>query len=235
MAFRRHLNSHVVANLNESCLFSRAHPAEQPGTRILPVPAHGDGGDTQSRSHFAIRVTAEITHFDHSRRPRLQPLQFPQRLIECQQIDAASFNPHAYRIQVFPDLAGAALLCVIPASKVNQDAAHLLAGDGEEMSPALYFARFATGQPQVSLMNQGRSLKDVIWPLALHLPGSNAVKFRIDQAGGLFGGILVPPLHSVQQQGELRWGARRRLLLLALKHLATVYSHAKEKGIPAEG
>src|ERR1035437_7679522 len=75
MAFRRHLNSHVVADLNESCLLSRAHPAEQPGARVLPVPAHGDGGDTQSRSHFAIRVTAEITHFDHSRRPRLQPLQ----------------------------------------------------------------------------------------------------------------------------------------------------------------
>src|ERR1035437_9464373 len=123
MAFRRHLNSHVVANLNESCLFSRAHPAEQPGTRILPVPAHGDGGDTQSRSHFAIRVTAEITHFDHSRRPRLQPLQ------AC---SAASGSP----------------CCMRFSSRVSCD------------------------------------------------------------------GV-----------------ARRRLLLLALNHLATVYSHAKEKGI----
>lgn len=179
-------------------------------------------------------MTAEISHLNHSCRPRLQPLQFPQRLIECQQIDAASFNPHAYRIQVFPNLAGSALLRVIPAGKVHQDAAHLLAGDGEEMCPALYFARFAAGQPQVSLMNQGRSLKDVIWPLVLHLARRNPVKFRIDQFGGLFGGPLVPPLHSVQQQSELRRGACRRLLLLALNHLATVYSHAKGKGIPAE-
>src|ERR1039458_7860243 len=101
------------------------------------------------------------------------------------------------------------------------------------MSPALYFARFATGQPKVSLMNQGRSLKDVIGPLVLHLARRNAVKLRIDQAGGLFGGILVTLPHAVQQQGELRWRARRRLLLLVLYHLAIVYSHAKGKGIPA--
>lgn len=81
-------------------------------------------------------------------------------------------------------------------------------------------------------MNQSRSLKDVIWPLALHLAIRNAVKFRIDQSGGFFGGIRIAPLHSVQQQSEFRWLARHGLLL-AFEHFATVYSHAWAKGIPA--
>ena len=53
------------------------------------------GKHTKSIRHFAIRVTAEISHFHHPRRARLQPLQFPQRLIERQQIDGASFHSHA--------------------------------------------------------------------------------------------------------------------------------------------
>jgi hypothetical protein len=58
---------------------------------------------------------------------------------------------------------------------------------------------FAAGQPQVSLMNQGRCLQNVIRRLAFHLAGRNTVKLRIDQAGGMFGGITVAMLHSVQQ------------------------------------
>lgn len=48
-------------------------------------------------------------------------------------------------------------------------------------------------------MNQGRCLQNVIRRLAFHLAGRNTVKLRIDQAGGMFGGITVAMLHSVQQ------------------------------------
>ena len=64
-------------------------------------------------------------------------------------------------------------------------------------------------------MNQGRCLQNVIRRLAFHLAGRNTVKLRIDQAGGLFGGITVAMLHSVQQESELRWGAGRAFRLLA--------------------
>src|ERR1039458_3526145 len=41
MAFRRHVNGHLIRDRNRSCLFSRAHPAEQPGAWGLPVPELG--------------------------------------------------------------------------------------------------------------------------------------------------------------------------------------------------
>ena len=70
-------------------------------------------------------------------------------------------------------------------------------------------------------MDQGGGLQDVIRTLAFHLARRNAMQFRIDQSGGLLGGILVAPLHPVQQQSELR---RRACLLwlLAFQHSASV-------------
>jgi hypothetical protein len=69
-------------------------------------------------------------------------------------------------------------LSVAPAREVDQDVAHLLAGDGEKMPAAFHFAFFAANLPQVSLVNQRRSLKNVVRPLSLHLPGGDAVKLR---------------------------------------------------------
>ena len=105
---------------------------------------------------------------------------------------------------------------------IDQDAPHLLAGYGEEVSPVPDFQRCRTDQPDVGLVDQGRGLQGVSWTLTAHLAGGNAMQFGIDEFNGRLAGIAISVPHPVQQSRK-RWLNFPRVFWVA-RHFRSVYS-----------
>ena len=83
---------------------------------------------------------------------------------------------------------------------IDQNAAHLLTGNGEEMSTILDLQRFGAGQAQVCLVDQGGSLEGMPFPLMPHLAGSDAMEFPVNQIGHLIARLPVAGTHPVQER-----------------------------------
>jgi hypothetical protein len=85
---------------------------------------------------------------------------------------------------------------------VDQDAAHLQAGDGEKMIPILNGDRSSANQFQVGLVNQRRGLQGVFLALPAHFTGGNPVELFVDKLGHLLSGLPIAGLHAMQEGGH---------------------------------
>jgi hypothetical protein len=205
-----------------SWLFS-ADAGEQPRASEFPIPAYCGQGDPERLNYFLISVTAKVAEFDDPCRARFETLQLAQSLIQDEYIDAPGLGGELYLVEIDLGGAAAAPLGVVRTGMIDQDAPHLLAGDGEEVRAILDFQRFRTNQAYVGLMDQGGGLQRVSWTLVPHLVGSNAMQFRVDQFDSSLAGIPIPVAHAVQQSGERRWRSFRGLFW-GDGHFRSVYS-----------
>src|SRR5205814_2893423 len=81
---------------------------------------------------------------------------------------------------------------------VNQDLAHRLGGDSEEVGAVLPAWTGLIGQPQISLVDQRSRLERVVGTLSAHMTVSDAPELLIDQRGQLdeSGTVSVTPVHQ---------------------------------------
>lgn len=83
--------------------------------------------------------------------------------------------------------SAAALVAQVSACVIDQDPAHGLRSNCEEMGPALPVHRPLLDQLEIGLMNQGGGLQGVLSALAAHVSACQAAQFVVDdrnQPGG---------------------------------------------------
>ena len=124
------------------------------------------GDSVLSGRDFCLGQTAEVTHLDDLRLPRIHDGQLVERVVECEDVEvlaAVGIGELRYRAigrPSYPAFPGAAFACV-----VDQDLPHQPGGDAEEM-PAVFPSNLSDlDQPQVGLVDKRGGLKRVLLPL----------------------------------------------------------------------
>jgi hypothetical protein len=137
-----------------------------------PVSAGGGAGDAERCRGFFLGEAGKITQLDQLRLDRVDARKAFERLVQRQQIrfgrlggklDVGQRHPGA--IPAVPDSS------LLPGT-VDQDAAHRLGGNTEEMSAIREGA--IAHQTQVRLVHQGRRVERLTGFLARQLSGRKA-------------------------------------------------------------
>src|SRR5215475_13662807 len=91
---------------------------------------------------------------------------------------------------------------VLFARKINQDAAHLSGGDGEEMSPAVHIDFIFSEQSQISFMHQGCRLNRPPGAVSVEITLGQTQKILIDHSEQLFASLPVSITPLFEERGE---------------------------------
>jgi len=135
-----------------------------------------------------------------------QSLQLGKGLVQKKDIDILGLDAELDLGEVDLNGVAATALGLAGAGMIDQNAAHLLAGDGKEVPAILDFERFGADEADVSFVYERGSLQGVSRTFAAHLAGGNAVEFGVDLLDGGFGCITVAEPHAIQQGSERRRG-----------------------------
>ena len=92
---------------------------------------------------------------------------------------------------------------VMTSGMLDQDTAHQLRGDCEEMGPILPLHPLVIHQADVGLIDQRACLKVVFGALASHVPVRQAPQFRIDDRRELVEGELVSGTPGAEQLADI--------------------------------
>src|SRR5262249_3820805 len=125
--------------------------------------------------------TAEITKLDDLTLPFIDFSQSLQSQVERDQIEIFLLLAIQCFINCDYQIVAAAPFGSARAGFVNQDSAHHVCRDSEEMSAILPVQIGDIGQSQISFVDQGGGLQCVAWILATHIPMREPVQFVVDQ------------------------------------------------------
>ena len=124
---------------------------------------------------------AECPKLDDSGQSGVDLLQAIQRLIERKDGDLRLARRRPCFVDGHTANAVAPLDRVVPTSVVDQDPAHDLCRDAEEVRPILPVHLALVDEPDVDLVNERRRLKGVVSPLAAKLARGRAAKLCVNE------------------------------------------------------
>src|ERR1700747_1395744 len=150
-----------------------AQLAQQPSARRGPRALHRGWGHSQDLRGIFNRKSPEVAQFDDLALLPIQLRKTVESFVESEQIHVALWRSHTF-VQSYSRQAGTALGRTPVSFIVHQNPAHQLSGDAEEVRAVLHLRRFLSGQPQVSLMDQGGGLQSVVRTLLAKIRPSEA-------------------------------------------------------------
>lgn len=129
--------------------------------------------------------TAEEPEFHDPALARVESLEGPERIVERHEIRIGYHRGHLVGMGQRDAEAGALpAKAAALARHVNQDPAHDLASDREEMGAILPAGPLPGRQAQVRFVDERRGLEQVARPLPAHLPYRHPVQLALDAEGG---------------------------------------------------
>ena len=187
----------------------------QPGACGLPVPLDGDHGDLQHLRHVLFAQPAEEPQFDNSRGARVRRRKCGQQRVQIEQLLARRSGTRAiHRRQPDALLLTTTLVGDARARVIDQDPAHRLRGDREEVDPVLVRHRLAADEAEVQLVDDGVRLQRVIGPLPLEQSRGERAQLRMHDRKEPVARPFVPGTPVGQPAGDLRrvegWSRRSR-------------------------
>lgn len=171
--------------------------AEKPRFCEFPIAPHGSKRQVERLRDLFIRVAPEIPEFDHLGRPRVDPLQGRKRVIEPKYIHPFVVRAHLDSINIECILSAASPLRIPQSGIIHKDAAHLLAGEGKEVTPILQRERLELGKAKIRFTDQCRRLQHVVAALPPHFTRSNPAQLLVHQGCSPLSGVPISTLHSV--------------------------------------
>jgi hypothetical protein len=125
--------------------------------------------------------------------------------------------PHRY-LFVQTDLPGAlaALLSQMVTGMVDQDPAHYLGGDAEEVGTVLEFLSGLIDKAEIRFVDQGGGLQGVARSLAPHVTASHAMQFGVNKVQEAVFSIGVAAGKALEKLGD--FAAIRRGVVHRLKY-----------------
>ena len=168
----------------------------EPGAGHAPFAFDGGGGDAHDFGGFFHGESAEESEFDQFGLIGVQCLEPIQRFVEFVKGD---FRDGGDADGVFNGQnlgVPAAFLRALVAGVINQDAAHELGGDAEEVGAALPINAGLIHQLHVGFVDQRRRLQRMVPAFAAHVVGGDAAQFGVHDreelivcAGGALTGV----------------------------------------------
>jgi len=159
----------------------------KPGAGGSPFAFDGGGGDAHDFGHLVGGEATEEAEFDDLALARVEFFEFLEGIVEG---DQGHFLLGEIIDGFFEgELVGgaAALLGVVGAGVLDEDAAHQLGGDAEEMGAVFPIDAGLIDQLEVGLVDEGGGLECVIGALAAHVGTGDAAEFVVDERQKLIG------------------------------------------------
>src|SRR5215472_10133503 len=172
------------------------------GLGELPVAHYRLRGDSEHLGCFLYAQAAKEAQLNHPAFPGVDTSQRAQRLIQRQQIDPRLFRGLGSFLQRDVDRSLPALLVAAGAGQVDEDLAHQLGADSEEMSPVLPGPFLEINNPQVDLVDEDGGLENVPGWLSCHIAMGALVQLTVNEGGQFLQRLLVAGSPSPQQGGN---------------------------------
>lgn len=146
----------------------------------------------QHAGNLLVVETAKVAQLDNLAAARISFGQSLQRFVQTNQFATLIRNDCSNLLER-DLLRAAASLCVTMSSRViDQDAAHDLRGDREEVRTIGPVHILLIDHADVSFIYQGSGLKCVVFSLPAHITAGEAVELVVDQRVQLVQSGLVP-------------------------------------------
>ena len=153
----------------------------QPRPRHAPVALDRAGRYAQCLRRLLHAEAGEEAQLDDPRLLRVEGGQPFKRLVEGDQVNLLSAR-HAHRlVERESDFRPAALLRPLHPRVVDEDAAHQVGGDGEEVGAALPRHVLRVHQPEVRLVDERRGLERVTGALAPEVARRLEAQLLVDE------------------------------------------------------
>lgn len=152
----------------------------EPGARHAPLALDGGGRDAHDFGGLFDGESTEEAEFDELGLVGIEGLEAVECFVEFVEGD---FGNRGDTDVVFDgkDLRIAAtFLGALVAGVIDEDAAHELGGDTEEVGPALPVNACLIDQLHVRFVDERRGLQSMIGAFAAHVVGGDASQFGID-------------------------------------------------------
>src|SRR5687767_4966100 len=157
------------------------HLPQQKGAGAPPFAADGVGRDLEDFGRLLDREAAEVAQLDDARLALVNLLQLDERLVERNQLAGPLVRQQRGLVERKRARAAAALLVAARARVVNQDAAHRLRGDGEEVCAVLPADARLTAELEVSLIDECGGLERVPLALAANVVVREPMQLALDE------------------------------------------------------
>jgi hypothetical protein len=177
----------------------------KPGPRLTPVAEDRARGDFQDRGGFFDAQPAKIAQLDDLALPRVEFRQRRERIVERDDFGRPTLtSPPAWLSET----------CTAPpprfshwrARVIHQHPAHHPRRQRKEMIPVLPVHLLLAGQPQVSLVDQGRGLERMVGAFPLKLMMRRTAQLLINQRQQLIQRCFITLARSDKQLRNLRGG-----------------------------
>src|SRR5918993_2740058 len=144
---------------------------EEPRLRHAPLALDGGGADAQDFRRLLDREAAEEAQLDDARLLRVERVEAFERLVERDQVRGALARHVDVLVErEFLEFA-AALFGLLLARVIDEDAAHHLRRDAEEVRPVLPLHLRLIDEPQVGFVDERGRLQGVALSLAAQVAG----------------------------------------------------------------
>lgn len=178
--------------------------AEEEDAGEGPVAFDGAGRDVEEGGNLFDGEAAEVAQLDDLALAGVEVFEAEEGFIE--EDDVVEFFGGDGEVVVELDAleVAIALQGVVGAGVVDQDAAHDVGGDGDEVLAVVPLGVFA-GEAEVGFVDEGGGLEGVVGALAAHVGGGEAMEFGVDEGKEFLSGVGVAFGHLVEEQRDFAW------------------------------
>jgi hypothetical protein len=164
----------------------------EPGARHVPVTRHGVLGNAQDAGYLLVVQTAEVSQFNYLTATWIDLGETLERFVETNHFGSESGRDGRGLFER-DLLRTAATFCVgMTPSVIDQNAAHDLCGDSEEVRAVGPMNVFLIDETNVSLIDERGGLKRVTLSFPAHVTAGKPVEFVVDQRVQLVECGLIP-------------------------------------------
>ena len=136
----------------------------QPRTRHLPFAGHRRARDRQHFGHFPLGHAGEVAELNDLTLTGIQECQLLKRFLELQDLAVGRLRGGDPIVERDPERRAGPLGRLMLARVIDEDAAHHLGRDAEEVRPVLPVDTVLACEPDVRLVDQRGGLERVVGP-----------------------------------------------------------------------
>lgn len=178
----------------------------EPGFRDFPVALHGPWGHTEDGGNLILGEATEEAHLDDAALARVPLSQTVESGVDGEDFVEAVLGDGEDIDELDSDASAFAPGGLAHAGVVDEDAAHGLGGDGEEVGAIFPVKRLPAHELQVGLVDEGSGLKSVTGPLSAEVTGGEALQLRIDDIEQGRTGVEVTGAQIGEEASDLAGG-----------------------------
>jgi hypothetical protein len=167
-----------------------------------PVTLDGARGDLEDGGDLLDGETAEVAQLDDAGLARILSGEAREGLIDRGDFVEAIGGDGEVVVHLDAMEASGAALGVMLAGIVDEDLAHYVGGEADEVGAVGPVDVFA-GKAEVGFVDEGGGLEGVVWALATHIGLGEAVKLGVDQREEAVGGGGIACVHGFEKLSDV--------------------------------